>query len=52
MYRLPAETLIRERQGEYCKALADSDRAADSTVFVEFMLAVVRDALREFFQIA
>jgi hypothetical protein len=41
------ETLIRERQQEYYNVLAISDKAADSTVFVEFMLVVIRDALRD-----
>ena len=47
---LPIETLIRERQQEYYEVLAVSDKMADSTMFVEFMLCVIRDALREFLQ--
>lgn len=47
---LPTETLIRERQNEYYKVLAIADKAADSTVFIEFMLGVIRDALCELIQ--
>jgi Fic family protein len=46
---LPVETLIRERQQEYYDVLAVSDKTADSTVFVEFMLVAIRDALKELF---
>ena len=44
---LPVETLIRERQQEYYDVLAAADNAADSTVFVEFMLRTFRDALKQ-----
>ena len=47
---LPVETLIRERQDEYYRALAVADRAADSTAFIEFMLCIIRDALLELAQ--
>ena len=47
---LPVETLIRERQHEYYDVLAAADKAADSTVFIEFMLRVIRDALSELLQ--
>lgn len=47
---LPVETLIRERQNEYYNVLAIADKAAESTAFVEFMLRVIRDALRELIQ--
>lgn len=47
---LPVETLIRERQNDYYHVLAIADKAADSTAFVEFMLDVIRDALRELIQ--
>ena len=49
-YWLPVETLIKERQNEYYQALAVADKAADSTAFIEFMLGVIRDALRELIQ--
>ena len=47
---LPVETLIRERQNEYYEMLAVADKAANSTAFVEFMLTIIRDALREMIQ--
>ncbi|SHI19164.1 hypothetical protein SAMN02746098_02919 [Desulfosporosinus lacus DSM 15449] len=47
---LPVETLIHERQNEYYEVLAVADKAADSTAFIEFMLRVIRDALRELIQ--
>jgi Fic family protein len=42
---LPVETIVCERQREYYDALAQSDKAADCTVFVEFMLGAIHDAL-------
>jgi Fic family protein len=42
---LPVEELVRERQQEYYDVLAIADNAADSTVFIEFMLRAIRDAL-------
>lgn len=44
---IPAETLVKERQEEYYEALGKADKEADSTVFVEFMLTALRDALKE-----
>ena len=44
---LPIETLIRERQQAYYAALAQADQTADATPFVEFLLAVIYDTLRE-----
>ena len=44
---LPVETLVRERQSEYYKALGSSDQDANSSVFVEYMLQAILDALRE-----
>lgn len=43
---LPIESLVYERQEEYYKALADSDNEGKSTKFIDFMLTVVRDALK------
>lgn len=40
---IPVETLVEERQNEYYDALGK----ADSTIFVEFMLTALRDALKE-----
>ena len=44
---MPVETLVHEHQEEYYSVLAQADKAGDSTVFVEFMLRMIRDALRE-----
>ena len=44
---LPVEELIYERQQEYYDALAIADKSADSTVFIEFMLRIIRDALND-----
>lgn len=46
-YWLPIEELIRSRQSEYYHALGQSDQAADSRVFVEFLLEVILDSLEE-----
>ena len=42
---LPVETIIKERQAEYCKALNSSDTNADSTTFIEFMLSAILDEI-------
>jgi len=47
---LPVERLILENQQEYYDVLAASDKAADSTAFIEFMLRAIRDALNELLQ--
>lgn len=44
---LPIEELIRERQKEYYDALADADKNADCTKFVEMMMQIIYDALAE-----
>ena len=44
---LPIENLIRERQNEYYESLAQADRAADATPFVEFLLTIIYDTLQE-----
>jgi len=44
---LPVESVIRDRQAGYYAALAAADRAGTSTVFIEFILAALLDALRE-----
>ncbi|MDE6405374.1 MAG: Fic family protein [Lachnospiraceae bacterium] len=43
---MPIETLIHEKQEGYYKALNASNSAGESTIFVVFMLGVIRDALR------
>lgn len=45
---LPIESVIRERQQEYYRALAESNAAGSSDHFVTLMLQVIRDALLPF----
>ncbi len=45
-YWLPVEDLIRSRQEEYYNVLGKSDRDADSSAFVEFLLQVILDTLQ------
>ncbi len=44
---IPVETLVYENQDEYYKVLQRADNAGDSTEFVEFMLGMIGDALKE-----
>lgn len=44
---LPIEELIQSRQKEYYDALGAADRQADSAGFVELMLEIIRDSLKE-----
>ena len=44
---LPVETLVKENQAEYYKALSVSDSNADSTLFTEFMLSMILRAIEE-----
>lgn len=44
---IPVESIIHDRQNEYYQAINDSNDAADSTVFIEFMLSAIKDALLE-----
>lgn len=44
---IAVETLVKERQNEYYYALGKADKEADSTIFEEFMLTALRDALKE-----
>ena len=44
---LPVETLIKEHQAEYYKALNTSDSNADSTIFTEFMLNLLDKSIEE-----
>lgn len=45
---LPVESTIRKHQAGYYAALAKSDAAGSSEVFVEFMLEVIKDSLLPF----
>jgi Fic family protein len=42
---LPVETIISEQQGEYYDLLGKSDMAGDATLFVEFMVRILKHAL-------
>ena len=44
---IPVETLVYENQEEYYKILRLADKVGDSTDFVEFMLGMIRNALKE-----
>jgi cell filamentation protein, protein adenylyltransferase len=44
---LPVETVIRDRQEDYYRVLAQADERADITPFVEFMLKALHDAIGE-----
>ncbi len=44
---LPIEGLIKERQNKYYARLSESDKKGNSTVFVEFMLGIISDAIEE-----
>ena len=44
---LPFETLISKDQGNYYKALAESDKSGKSTKFIEYMLNVIDISISE-----
>lgn len=44
---LPVETIIKKRQVEYYQALSSSDKNGNSTIFIEFMLSIINDAIAE-----
>lgn len=44
---VPVESVIRARQAEYYRLLAECDAAGDSSQFVEFSLIAIRDSLDE-----
>ena len=44
---LPFETLISRDQDAYYKALAHSDKAGHSTVFIEYMLSIIDSSIGE-----
>jgi len=44
---VPIEKLIKEHQKEYYEALAISDNTGKSTVFIEFMLEIINQTLRD-----
>ena len=44
---LPIEAFIKENQQEYYKVLSKADSQGESTVFIEFLLAIIKTALVE-----
>jgi len=46
MAYLPVETIIRDQQSDYYQVLGAADQASDCTVFIEFMLSALAQALR------
>lgn len=44
---LPVETVIRDHQDGYYRALADADQAGEATPFIEFMLQMLHEAFVE-----
>ena len=44
---VPVESIIHDRQSEYYRAINESNQAADSTKFIEFMLSAIKSALLE-----
>ena len=45
---LPVETIVKDHQQEYYDFIAKSDAAGNSTVFVEFMLKCLLDAMENY----
>ena len=45
---IPMESIVREKQKEYYRVLSQADKSGDSTRFVEFMLKVIFQAVRDF----
>ena len=48
---LPIETLIKERQEQYCETLGKSDNTGESTLFIEFILDIILESLEELLNI-
>ena len=46
-YWLPVEELIQSRQKDYYDALATSDKNVDAACFVELILELIFEALKE-----
>ena len=44
---LPIEEFIKKEQKEYYDTLAIADKEGESTIFVEFMLKIINDSLKE-----
>lgn len=48
---LPVESIIHDRQDEYYQAINCSNNEAESTIFIEFMLSAMKEALMEAVQV-
>jgi Fic family protein len=46
MAYLPVESIIKEQQSEYYQVLGIADQQSDCTIFIEFMLSALAEALR------
>ena len=46
---IPIESIIKKKQRQYYKVLADSDKTGSSTKFIEFILIAIYQATKEFF---
>jgi Fic family protein len=44
---LPVEALIKEKQKEYYDVLGKSDKTGESTIFIEFMLGIIKESLED-----
>ena len=44
---LPVESMIHDRQDEYYQAINRSNNEVESTIFIEFMLSAIKEALLE-----
>lgn len=44
---LPVESIIHENQADYYRAINTSNEAGESTVFIEFMLDIIKTALED-----
>ncbi len=44
---LPVETVVRQRQDEYYRVLAEADKRADATPFAEFMLQALLNTIQQ-----
>lgn len=47
---LPVESLIKENQKKYYNKLSESDKIGQSTPFIEFMLAIILESLKQLLQ--
>ena len=48
---LPIEALVKEKQQEYYRTLERSDNDGNSTVFIEFILEIIQNALEDLLKI-